>query len=115
MTPRRRVGWSSLLLVPLNYGDALLRWANSCLQENMINDSFSENLNSLSTVEISLLDLLHGYLDDGSDDETLESGSDVSHSWSCSPTPQAILRLSLLPTIEGLSIRYWRFISVNIL
>ena len=32
-----------------------------------------------------------GYLDDGSDDETLESGSDVSHSvsWSCSPTQQA--------------------------
>ena len=29
------------------------------------------------------------YLDDGSDDETLESGSDVSHSWSCSPTQQA--------------------------
>ena len=102
---------------PVKIRGCVTRVANSCLQENMINDSCSENLifslnfeaeqdfsvnltwycvsmmaksaKSIANImnmlgddfdvfgkddQSSLLDLLHGYLDDGSDDETLEPG-----------------------------------------
>ena len=93
MTPRRQTGRSSLLLLPLKYGDALLGWLIRAYKKTWLMTAALRIWFSLSTLKlnkISLLDLLHGYLDDGSDDETLESsGSDVSHSWSCSPTQQA--------------------------